>query len=149
MRLLWRYQAWYRSMESGETLVAVLAIICAIGLPVVMTIFICYWVLTGKHKERMAMIERGIVPEEALRTKANPNRYIALRNGMLMASLAIGALIGILIESCFTFTNEWHWLLVPMITVLFGGIGFVGYFFLSHHLEQKEAKENLPQALND
>ena len=136
-------------MESGETLVAVLAIICAIGLPVVMTIFICYWVLVGKHKERMAMIERGIVPEEALRTKANPNRYIALRNGMLMASLAIGALIGILIESCFTFTNEWHWLLVPMITVLFGGIGFVGYFFLSHHLEQKEAKENLPQALND
>ena len=95
------------------------------------------------------MIERGIVPEEALRTKANPNRYIALRNGMLMASLAIGALIGILIESCFTFTNEWHWLLVPMITVLFGGIGFVGYFFLSHHMEQKEAKENLPQGLND
>ena len=95
------------------------------------------------------MIERGIGPVEALRTKANPNRYIALRNGMLMASLAIGALIGILIESCFTFTNEWHWLLVPMITVLFGGIGFVGYFFLSLHLEQKEAKEHLPQGLND
>ena len=136
-------------MESGETLVAVLGIICSIGLPVVMTIFICYWVLTGKHKERMAMIERGIVPEEVQRTKANPNRYIALRNGMLMASLAIGALIGILIESCFTFTNVWQWLLFPMITVFFGGIGFVVYFFLSHHLEQKEAKDNLSQALND
>ena len=97
-------------MDNGETLVAVLSVICAVGLPIVMTIFICYWVLTGKHKERMAMIERGIVPEEAQRQKANPNRYIALRNGMLMASLAIGALIGILIESCFTFTNEWHWL---------------------------------------
>ena len=122
-------------MEGNETIVAVSSVICAVGLPIVMTIFICYWVLVGKHKERMAMIERGIVPEEAQRTKANPNRYIALRNGMLMASLAIGALIGILIESCFTFTNEWHWLLVPMITVLFGGIGFVGYFFLSLHLE--------------
>ena len=79
---------WYRSMDNGETLVAVLSVICAVGLPIVMTIFICYWVLTGKHKERMAMIERGIVPEEAQRQKANPNRYIALRNGMLMASLA-------------------------------------------------------------
>ena len=136
-------------MDNGETLVAVLSVICAVGLPIVMTIFICYWVLTGKHKERMAMIERGIVPEEAQRQKANPNRYIALRNGMLMASLAIGALIGILIESCFTFTNEWHWLLVPMSTVLFGGIGFVGYFFLARHLEQKEAKEDLSKALND
>ena len=95
------------------------------------------------------MIERGIVPEEAQRQKVNPNRYIALRNGILMISLALGALIGIWIENSFTFTNEWHWLLVPMITVLFGGIGFVGYFFLSHYLERKEAKEHLPQAMND
>ena len=58
-------------------------------------------------------------------------------------------MIGILIESCFTFTNEWHRLLVPMITVLFGGAGFVGYFFLARHLEQKEAKEDLSKALND
>ena len=81
-------------MEDGM-LIATLGIICTIGLPIVMTIFICYWVLTGKHKERMAMIERGIVPEEAQRQKANPNRYIALRNGILMISLALGALIGI------------------------------------------------------
>ena len=72
-----------------------------------------------------------------------PNQLIPL------VEVSGGALIGILIESCFTFTNEWHWLLVPLITVLFGGIGFVGYFFLSHHLEQKEAKEHLPQGLND
>lgn len=136
-------------MEDGETWVAILGVICTIGLPVVMAIFICYWVLTGKHKERMAMIERGIVPEEAQRQKANPNRYIALRNGILMISLALGALIGIWIENSFTFTNEWHWLLVPMITVLFGGIGFVGYFFLAHYLEQKEAKEDLPKGFND
>ena len=136
-------------MEGNETIVAVLGVICVVGLPIVMTIFICYWVLTGKHKERMAMIERGIVPEEVQRQKANPNRYIALRNGILMVSLALGALIGIWIENSFTFTNEWHWLLVPMITVLFGGMGFVGYFFLSHYLERKEAKEHLPQAMND
>ena len=36
-----------------------------------------------------------------------------------------------------------------MITVLFGGVGFMGYFFLPRHLEQKEAKEDLSKALND
>ena len=134
-------------MESGETLVAVLAIICAIGLPVVMTIFICYWVLTGKHKERMAMIERGIVPEEAERQKANPNRYIALRNGILMISLALGALVGFILDPYITNIN--NYVVLPATTILFGGIGFVSYFFLSRYLEQKEVEADRQRALNE
>lgn len=137
---------WYRSMEDG-TLVAVLGIVCTIGLPIVMTIFICYWVLTGKHKERMAMIERGIVPEEAQRQKANPNRYIALRNGILMISLALGALVGFILDPYIT--NISNYVVLPATTILFGGIGFVGYFFLSRYLEQKEAEEERQRALNE
>lgn len=134
-------------MEDGETWVAILGVICTIGLPIVMTIFICYWVLTGKHKERMAMIERGIVPEEAQRQKANPNRYIALRNGILMISLALGALVGFILDPYIT--NISNYVVLPATTILFGGIGFVGYFFLAHYLEQKEAKEDLPKGFND
>ena len=134
-------------MEGNETIVAVSSVICAVGLPIVMTIFICYWVLVGKHKERMAMIERGIVPEEAQRTKANPNRYIALRNGILMISLALGALVGFILDPYIT--NISNYVVLPATTILFGGIGFVGYFFLSRYLEQKEAKEDLPKAMND
>ena len=134
-------------MDNGETMVAVLGVICTIGLPIVMTIFICYWVLTGKHKERMAMIERGIVPEEAQRQKANPNRYIALRNGILMVSLALGALVGFILDPYIT--NISNYVVLPATTILFGGIGFVGYFFLAHYLEQKEAKEDLPKGFND
>ena len=134
-------------MEDGETWVAILGVICTIGLPIVMTIFICYWVLTGKHKERMAMIERGIVPEEAQRQKANPNRYIALRNGILMISLALGALVGFMLDSYIT--NISNYVVLPATTILFGGIGFVSYFFLAHYLEQKEAKEDLPKVFND
>ncbi|MGM9797867.1 MAG: DUF6249 domain-containing protein [Parabacteroides sp.] len=134
-------------MDNGETMVAVLGVICAVGLPVVMAILICFWVLTGKHKERMAMIERGIVPEEVQRQKANPNRYIALRNGILMISLALGALVGFILDAYIT--NISNYVVLPATTILFGGIGFVVYFFLSHYLERKEAKENLPQAMND
>lgn len=134
-------------MEDGETLVAVLGVICTIGLPVVMAIFICYWVLTGKHKERMAMIERGIVPEEAERQKANPNRYIALRNGILMISLALGALVGFILDPYITNIN--NYVVLPATTILFGGIGFVSYFFLSRYLEQKEVEADRQRALNE
>ena len=134
-------------MDNGETLVAVLSVICAVGLPIVMTIFICYWVLTGKHKERMAMIERGIVPEEAQRQKANPNRYIALRNGILMVSLALGALVGFMLDSYIT--NISNYVVLPATTILFGGIGFVSYFFLSRYLERKEVEEDRQRALSE
>lgn len=134
-------------MEDGETWVAILGVICTIGLPIVMTIFICYWVLTGKHKERMAMIERGIVPEEAQRQKANPNRYIALRNGILMISLALGALVGFMLDSYIT--NISNYVVLPATTILFGGIGFVSYFFLSRYLERKEVEEDRQRALNE
>ena len=134
-------------MEDGETWVAILGVICTIGLPIVMTIFICYWVLTGKHKERMAMIERGIVPEEAQRQKANPNRYIALRNGILMVSLALGALVGFMLDSYIT--NISNYVVLPATTILFGGIGFVSYFFLSRYLERKEVEEDRQRALNE
>ena len=134
-------------MDNGETLVAVLSVICAVGLPIVMTIFICYWVLTGKHKERMAMIERGIVPEEAERQKANPNRYIALRNGILMISLALGALVGFILDPYITNIN--NYVVLPATTILFGGIGFVSYFFLSRYLERKEVEADRQRALNE
>lgn len=134
-------------MEDGGTWVAILGVICTIGLPIVMAIFICYWVLTGKHKERMAMIERGIVPEEAERQKANPNRYIALRNGILMISLALGALVGFMLDSYIT--NISNYVVLPATTILFGGIGFVSYFFLSRYLERKEVEEDRQRALNE
>ena len=134
-------------MEDGGTWVAILGVICTIGLPIVMAIFICYWVLTGKHKERMAMIERGIVPEEAQRQKANPNRYIALRNGILMVSLALGALVGFMLDSYIT--NISNYVVLPATTILFGGIGFVSYFFLSRYLERKEVEEDRQRALSE
>ena len=93
------------------------------------------------------MIERGIVPEEAQRQKANPNRYIALRNGILMISLALGALVGFILDPYITNIN--NYVVLPATTILFGGIGFVSYFFLSRYLEQKEAKEDLPKGFND
>ncbi len=96
----------------------------------------------------MAMIERGIVPQEEVR-KANPNRFIALRNGILMASMAVGALLGIAIDCNLTLETDWNWLFVPTMIVLLGGIGFVGYFFLARGMEEKAHDEESHLPLND
>lgn len=131
-----------------DYLIPVLGIISLFVLPAVGVVFICYLIFTGRHRERMAMIERGIVPQEEVR-KANPNRFIALRNGILMASMAVGALLGIAIDSNLTLETEWSWLFVPTMIVLLGGVGFVGYFFLSRGMEEKAHDEESHLPLND
>ena len=47
-----------------EIIIPVLAILCAIALPLILVILSVYWTVTSKHKEKMAMIERGIAPDE-------------------------------------------------------------------------------------
>ena len=44
-------------MEEG-IIIPVLAILCAIALPLILVILSVYWTVTSKHKEKMAMIER-------------------------------------------------------------------------------------------
>lgn len=49
-------------MESW--LIPLVAIVCAVGLPVVLLIVLVVRTTRTKHEERMAMIEKGIVLEE-------------------------------------------------------------------------------------
>ena len=76
-------------MESW--LIPLVAIVCAVGLPVVLLIVLVVRTTRTKHEERMAMIEKGIVLEEPER---KANKFNALRNGLLMIGLALGAISG-------------------------------------------------------
>ena len=131
-----------------DNLIPVLGIISLFVLPTAGAVYICYLMLTGRHRERMALIEHGIVPQEGAR-KSNSSRFIALRNGILMASMAVGALLGIAIDCNLTLETEWSWLFVPTMIVLLGGIGFVGYFFLARGMEEKARDEESHLPLND
>ena len=61
-----------------EIIIPVLGILCAIALPLILVILSVYWTVTSKHKEKMAMIERGIAPDENASDR-QPNRYGSLR----------------------------------------------------------------------
>lgn len=129
-------------MDSGELTIAVLGVICAIGLPVLLAIIVSYTLIKSKHQEKMAMIEKGIVFEERDMSGRKPSRYNSLRNGVLMIGLSLGLIVGMVLDTYIDSDSDWGFFLVPGITVLFGGAAFVAYFFLSRRLELKEQEED-------
>ena len=59
----------------NELWIPILGVICAVGMPVLLGIIASYMTIKSKHEEKMAMIEKGIVLEEAMRPERRPNRY--------------------------------------------------------------------------
>lgn len=127
-------------MEEG-IIIPVLGILCAIALPLVLVILSVYWTVTSKHKEKMAMIERGIDPNEN-DPERKPNRYGSLRNGLLMIGLAIGTIAGIFLARTMREEYEMFLIIVAMIVVC-GGIAFTSYFFISKKLMEQEEKNSI------
>lgn len=127
-------------MEEG-IIIPVLGILCAIALPLILVILSVYWTVTSKHKEKMAMIERGIAPDENA-PESKPNRYSSLRNGLLMIGLAIGTIAGIFLARTMKEEYEMFLIIVAMIVVC-GGIAFTSYFFISKKLMEQEEKNSI------
>lgn len=127
-------------MEEG-IIIPVLGILCAIALPLILVILSVYWTVTSKHKEKMAMIERGIAPDENASDR-QPNRYGSLRNGLLMIGLAIGTIAGIFLARTMNEDYEMFLIIVAMIVVC-GGIAFTSYFFISKKLMEQEEKNSI------
>ena len=87
----------------NELWIPILGVICAVGMPVLLGIIASYMTIKSKHEEKMAMIEKGIVLEEAMRPERRPNRYNTLRNGIFMIGLSLGVIVGMMVDSAFTY----------------------------------------------
>lgn len=133
-------------MDAAELWIPILGVICAVGMPVLLAIIASYMTIKSKHEEKMAMINKGIILEEAARPERKPSRYNTLRNGIFMVGLSIGVIVGMFANFSINSDNEWFYLLVPAITILFGGLSFILYFFLSRHLMEKERVEDEKRA---
>lgn len=118
-------------------LIPLVAIICAVGLPVLLLMILVVRVTRTKHEERMAMIEKGIVLEEPER---KTNKFNALRNGLLMIGLALGAMAGIFFGDSIS-SYDWEGFSVVIFTVLGGGIAYLVYFFIVMKMMEKEKEE--------
>ncbi len=122
-----------------EVLIPVLGILGAVVLPIAAVAWVVYWMVIGRHRERMAMIERGLSPDEG-GSNQRPSRYGSLRTGLLMAGLAIGTVAGIFLARLMAEDYEKFLLIVSLIAICGGG-ALVSYFFISKKLMDKEAED--------
>lgn len=116
-----------------DLLIPLVAIICAVGLPVLLLIVLVVRTTRTRHEERMAMIEKGIILEEPER---KANKFGALRNGLLMIGLALGAIVGIYMDH--SIPTDWEGFTVIIFTILGGGVAYLIYFFIILKMMEKE-----------
>ena len=90
-------------------LIPIVAIICTIGLPILVISIIVY---------------------KSVQT--------ALRNGLLLVGLAVGAMIGLGISETWLRDSFAGDFMIAIMTILFGGIAFLAYFFMIRSMQKQD-----------
>ena len=116
-------------------LIPIVAIICTIGLPIWVISIIVYKSVQTKHQEKLAMIEKGMILQEP---EKRTNKYTALRNGLLLVGLAVGAMIGLGISETWLRDSFAGDFMIAIMTILFGGIAFLAYFFMIRSMQKQD-----------
>lgn len=116
-------------------LIPIVAIIFTIGLPILVISIIVYKSVQTKHQEKLAMIEKGMILQEP---EKRTNKYTALRNGLLLVGLAVGAMIGLGISETWLRDSFAGDFMIAIMTILFGGIAFLAYFFMIRSMQKQD-----------
>ena len=116
-------------------LIPIVAIICTIGLPILVISIIVYKSVQTKHQEKLAMIEKGMILQEP---EKRTNKYTALRNGLLLVGLAVGAMVGLGISETWLRDSFAGDFMIAIMTILFGGIAFLAYFFMIRSMQKQD-----------
>jgi hypothetical protein len=93
----------------------------------------------------MGLINQGIIPPETSKKKSDPNRMISLRNGIVLVSLGIGLIVGILAIENLELDEKGKSSVMASSILVFLGIGYLAYFFLSQKIERKDNQEDIQQ----
>ncbi|MEA5129409.1 DUF6249 domain-containing protein [Proteiniphilum sp.] len=119
-----------------DILVPIVAIVGVFGFPVALL-----WVIMElrkvnlRNRERMSLISQGIIPEEEIKQKTNPNRFVSLRNGIVLIGIAVGILVGFSITEGMSLSDEKAFWIYTSSILLFLGIGYLVYFFTTRNMK--------------
>ena len=122
-------------------LIGLVAVICIFGLPIIAGIILGMQALKNRNEERMGLINQGIIPPDSPKRKSNPNRFVALRNGILLISIGVGVIVGFLCSEYLIIGRGNEFWITGASIVFFMGIGFLIYFVVSqkmHHAVHQE-----------
>ncbi|MFT3995219.1 MAG: hypothetical protein QM660_12980 [Dysgonomonas sp.] len=116
-----------------SNIVPVLGILCCIGLPIFMGMYIAIKSISTKHTERMELIRQGIVPTD--QTKPIPNKYRSLRNGILCIGIALGLIIGYIVILSTGADEDSGVLIIGSSVLFFLGAAYVLFFFVTRDIK--------------
>jgi hypothetical protein len=92
---------------------------------------VLYTWLSSRHKERMAMIEKGLSPADfkstSLRDLFASNPLSSLKWGMLAMFVGIGLLVGNLLDSVYYMGDSVY----AASMLIFGGLALVLFYFIA------------------
>jgi hypothetical protein len=117
-----------------ELWIPVLAIICTIGLPIATGLVLGLRWMNARHNERMGLINQGIIPPDSPKKKSNPNRFVSLRNGIILVCLGIGIIVGFLLSNLSDEFRISSFFSLSASIVFFLGIGYLIYFFVTRNM---------------
>lgn len=129
-------------MIMGE-LIPLLAIICTIGLPLIVGLLLGLRWMNNRSQERMGLINQGIIPPDSPRRKATPNRLVALRNGILFISIGIGVIVGFLSSEYLVIGIGNKFWITGASIVFFMGVGYLVYFLVAQKIPQSIQREDI------
>lgn len=122
----------------AEAFIPIIAIIFTFGIPGALI----FWYLYIKHKERTKLMDMGLTPQEARdyfreKERRPKNPLSSLKWGILLSMVGIGLFFGILLDEA-----GYKDSLSGVMVLLFGGLGFIIYYFVA---SSKIKKDSLTQ----
>lgn len=81
-----------------------------------------------QNKENMAMIEKGMNPEENKRIRRQANPSQTLKNGLLFVGAGLGLLLAIIITNTLHLEEDSSIGIVFALIAIFGGAGLLGAY---------------------
>lgn len=118
----------------AEAFIPIIAIIFTFGIPGALI----FWYLYIKHKERTKLMDMGLSPQEARdyfreQEKRPKNPLNTLKWGILFTMIGIGLFFGILLDEA-----GYKDSLSGVMVLLFGGLGFIIYYFVASSKLKKD-----------
>lgn len=121
-----------------DDLIGLIAILSAVALPIAFGMTLGMISIKSAHRERMGLINQGIIPPQRTSKKPNPNRYVSLRNGILLVAIGIGIIVGFVSANYLAYGNYREFLVIAASIVFFLGVGFLAYFFITRNVVEEK-----------
>lgn len=105
---------------------SIIAIICTIGLPVIVAGLVIMKAISSNKKERLELARQGIIPPPEAKTA--PNKYQMLRNGFLCLGLALGLIIGVIITMDMNIALDYQYMIIGGSTIFGLGLAYITFY---------------------